>query len=121
MKIVIDMPEELYLNIINTWGKIHPQITEILKNGTPLPKDNRWIPYSERFPDEVGAYVVTVRDKKIPEITGTKIDRWCLDDDKYRWIKYENPYGDNEYEIVAWMPLPKPYKAESEEENEDSD
>ena len=35
MKIVIDIPEELYLNVINTWGKIHPQITEILKNGTP--------------------------------------------------------------------------------------
>ena len=71
---------------------------------------NRWIPCSERFPDEVGAYIVTVRDKKIPEITGTRIDIWCLDYDKYRWNKYENPYGDNEYEIVAWMPLPEPYK-----------
>lgn len=79
--------------------------------------EGRWIPVSERFPDEVGAYIVTVRDRKIPEIIGTKIDRWCLDGDKYRWIKYENPYVDNEYEIVAWMPLPEPYKEEEDADN----
>ena len=39
MKLVIDIPEDLYNNIITTWGEIHPKITEILKNAIPLEKE----------------------------------------------------------------------------------
>ncbi len=38
MKLVIDIPKELYTNILATWKDIHPQMHSILKNGTPLPK-----------------------------------------------------------------------------------
>lgn len=38
MEIVINISEELYDNIINTWEKIHPKMHNALKNGTVLPK-----------------------------------------------------------------------------------
>ena len=37
MEIVIKIPDSLYANIINTWEKIHPQMWDAIKNGTPLP------------------------------------------------------------------------------------
>ena len=57
-----------------------------------------WIPVSERLPSEKGWYLITVQD----------INRF-VDVDYY--------YGNSEWdevlskqEIIAWMPLPKPYK-----------
>ena len=38
MKLVIDIQDSLYENIMICWENIHPKVWEILKNGTPLPK-----------------------------------------------------------------------------------
>ena len=61
-----------------------------------------WIPVSERLPSEKGWYLITVQD----------INRF-VDVDYY--------YGNSEWdevlskqEIIAWMPLPKPYREDSE-------
>ena len=59
----------------------------------------RWIPVSERLPEDFGTYLV------------------CTDGGYITTILYE-PHGlgwfisDN---IIAWQELPQPYKAESEE------
>lgn len=65
----------------------------------------RWIPVSERLPDEDDVYLVTmnVLGRHIRDINRFRIDE--------RW----ESYGNNEdNEVIAWMPLPEPYKAESE-------
>ena len=38
MKIVIDIPDSLYENILICWENIHPKVWKILKDGTVLPK-----------------------------------------------------------------------------------
>ena len=61
-----------------------------------LPSAQRWIPCSERLPDQNGKYLVVGRQKAIN----------ILKFDGGRW------YG--KWGVVAWMPLPEPYKGESE-------
>ena len=72
-----------------------------------LSAEAEWIPCSERLPKENGEYIVS------------------LEDSVYPWAKFFNgkwfmlsinaiarEFG--EYEVIAWMPLPKPYREERE-------
>lgn len=67
--------------------------------------EREWIPCSERLPKENGEYIVS------------------LEDSVYPWARFFNgkwfmlpinaiarEFG--EYEVIAWMPLPEPYKGE---------
>lgn len=65
----------------------------------------RWIPVSERLPEESSNYCLCC-DKNGYMAIGfiSKYSKeWVFDDDE-AYMK-----------VVAWMPLPEPYKAESEE------
>ena len=62
--------------------------------------EQRWIPVSERLPEEEGVYLVTT--------TGMNND---IIDIAY----YTEGIWHKASRINAWLPLPKPYKAESEE------
>ena len=60
----------------------------------------KWIPVSERLPEKNGYYLWCARGGEIQK--------------DYYWNghwKIAEEYG---YEVIAWMPLPTPYKAESE-------
>jgi len=59
-----------------------------------LPSAQQWIPCSERLPDQNGKYLVVGRQKAIN----------ILKFDGGRW------YG--KWGVVAWMPLPSPYREE---------
>ena len=59
-----------------------------------LPAAQQWIPCSERLPDQNGKYLVVGRQKAIN----------ILKFDGGRW------YG--KWGVVAWMPLPSPYREE---------
>lgn len=68
-------------------------------------KDNnvgKWIPVSERLPEEMGNYMVTMNYGKYGNIIGQRYY-----------------YGLGEWSddcVIAWMPLPEPYKLENEVE-----
>ena len=61
--------------------------------------DSKWIPCSERLPEEEGTYFLTVE-------TTSGI----------RWVKSGMLYSDEGFvlhgKVLAWMPLPEPYKEE---------
>lgn len=63
----------------------------------------QWIPCSERLPEEGGEYLVTAEDYT------TEVIVLSYDADASDW----SDYFDNMYdEVIAWMPLPEPYKGE---------
>lgn len=64
-----------------------------------LEQEPKWIPVSERLPEEDGEYLVTT-------ING--------DVDIYVF----HTWGAKSPKVIAWMPLPEPYKAESEVSND---
>jgi hypothetical protein len=82
-----------------------------------LLEQTEWIPVSERLPKSSGVYIVS---------------RWFSDGEERAILVDANYYDGNGYwyndnrinwgrdlvtnRIVAWMPLPEPYKAESEEQ-----
>ena len=79
-----------------------------------------WIPVTERLPEEKDAgilkklgtskrseYVLATVEVKCERMTVTA----CTYDGKWDWnMKYAFP----DYKIVAWMPLPEPYKGVTE-------
>ena len=80
-----------------------------------------WIPCSERLPSENGRYLVTYPlfvggNKWVnvlwygkPSMPNIKVKGKC-------WYRSDDEYGDVVYDdILAWMPLPKPYKGGDDE------
>ena len=58
--------------------------------------EQRWIPCSERLPEEIGFYLTTTKDKAV------YCDFWN-----------EDNFNRTEM-VIAWMPLPQPYKGKEE-------
>ena len=66
---------------------------------------NRWIPVSERLPETDGYYLVT------KDISAVSKDIFEVDRIEYRkeCDEYNNGFRSS-FPIIAWKPLPKPYK-----------
>lgn len=67
--------------------------------------EQRWIPWdSERLPDNSGTYIVTAYDGAKERVTFAmyqkRLKRWELTGARAYW------------RVLAWMPLPEPYRAE---------
>jgi len=72
-------------------------------NGVPSAQpEQRWIPCSERLPKESGTYTVTAYNGATNRVTYAKyqkrLKRWELTGARAYW------------RVLAWMPLPEPYK-----------
>ena len=73
---------------------------------TPQPKVDRWIPVSERLPEKNVEVLATTEWGAV-----TISEMYSAND----WFIYEGTTNAETDEIVAWMPLPQPYKGESED------
>lgn len=67
----------------------------------------KWIPCSERLPDEFGEYLVTKK------AIGWNCEEYNSNDIAY----FDNEGFHKADKVLAWMPLPKPYGGESDETN----
>ena len=79
------------------------EMRDLVEFLTGLPK---WIPVSERLPEDSGNYLIAIADSNYTNGQYFKIS-WFYPSDK-GW-SYRNAA------VIAWMPLPKPYKTESED------
>lgn len=75
-------------------------IPETLRELQLAQSEQRWIPVSERLPEEDGKYMVTIHGYGWNGETFTSVSvAECIGK---RWV------GNNG--VIAWMPLPEPYK-----------
>ena len=110
----------------------HRQLAEWLRELKQLREQTRWVSVSERLPEELEPVNITwVNHEPEPYYHDIKDKNFVATGIHYRdqWYWYSTTcadylgeYGSNEIdlvddaiEIIAWMPLPESYKAESEE------
>jgi len=72
----------------------------------------RWIPCSERLPEEDGQYLITVKYVHVDGYDDIYAEHGEWMDGK--WDMFCFGHCGQVETILAWMPLPEPYKAESE-------
>ena len=80
-------------------------------------EQTRWIPCAERLPEDGDTYLVTIEYNG--EVIGVDAASYSPVDgyiDKH-WETFNDWKEDDDscYHVTAWMPLPEPYKAESED------
>ena len=79
-----------------------------------------WIPCQERLPEEhIGFYLVTVQKRRITTLNVIGCEDTVYDIDIARW-DYDRRAPQRGYhwckadKVIAWMPLPEPYREEGE-------
>lgn len=81
-------------------------IWECLDVVAKVPPVNQWTLCSEILPNKDGNYIVTLSYTKGFKFSFVDIDNFSVYE--HRWDVYGN-------DVIAWMPIPEPYKTESEE------
>ena len=80
---------------------------EAIRKLPPAQPEQQWIPWSSgKLPEESGTYTVTAYDGVTKRVTYAKyqkrLKRWELTGARAYW------------RVLAWMPLPEPYKGVTE-------
>lgn len=92
--------------------KEHRQLADWLEELKSLREKSKWIPVSERLPDKYMKCFVTV-NKKYPPHGFTDVfvmeDTYFECEGEFNW---QSKFEGMDWNIVAWMPLPEPYKGE---------
>ena len=132
MKLLIDIPEHIYEHAKESSEDSRDEFDAMraIANGTQQESrseiPNKWIPVSERLPEKRGDYLVTQKatftDYVYISVVGYALNLYDVDEydfaDKKRsgWYEYDSEWGYRELDdVIAWMPLVEPYKAESED------
>ncbi len=77
-----------------------------------LKASQRWVPVTERLPEEDLPVLVAVKQKD-------RLPTW-VEDQTYSYVTGIDAYDNGEWyshkkKVVAWMPLPEPYKGGEQE------
>ena len=92
-------------------GKRVMKHLELMPSAQP---EQRWITCSERLPEEDGQYLITVKYKHVND---SYEDVYAEHGEWYdgRWDMFCFGHCGEVEDIIAWMPLPEPYKGEEYE------
>lgn len=121
----IDMPKQNEILQIRIYGdgkvsRVYDikcqQIGTAIETTNEAPTAIEWIPVSERLPKEDGRYLCQNSYGLMQVMRWAnnleEVDDFDFCDKKYGgWYEYDSEWGYCERkEVVAWRPLPKPYK-----------
>lgn len=71
-----------------------------------------WIPVTDELPKKKGLYMVSIDPRYLPPNDVSLVDIWGWDGKNWLVDNFVDGYDvvdQNEYPIVAWMQMPKPY------------
>lgn len=111
-----ELTNEIYIVTNKEKYRVTEQAIKAVKAIKALEQEARWIPVSERLPEERDWYLAVFKEKDTGYQLIPRVSEY-IDENKWRIID-EEAFVKNYMDIlkcVAWMPLPAPYKAESEE------
>lgn len=125
MKLIIDIDEAIYKEIkeevkakANTSSHI-PFLHEVISVGKPLNKrlTGKWIPVSERLPEDETEVLIQFQYGQSMAVGYHIFDHIIYpsgfeDENKTGWYDSEDNFICGSDEVIAWMPLPEPYKEE---------
>lgn len=95
-------------DISNRWGKDGEEVEKMAIKA--LEQEPEWIPVSERLPEDKTYVLTTI---KVPNRIAHARSGWY--ESGFFHIDNGDTWKATDREVKAWMPLPEPYKAESEE------
>ena len=85
----------------------------------------KWIPVSERLPDEYGEYLITwtTSQSKRPFIGISEGEVTSEYDHehyrfKFEWLLEDYIKNYHDVKVIAWMPLPEPYEPQEKSDEE---
>ena len=91
------------------------KFSEMAQSINDIPSAQHWIPCSERLPEDRELVLICADDGE-ESLAYRELEEWT--DDCYRWFSDCCSLGMDiswsEEAIVAWMPLPEPYKEDVE-------
>ncbi len=100
-KILEEIIDELKEEGIITDNERGNRAVEIIRSHMDEAKHDDWIPYTEQnIPKKEGIYLVTCDNKEYP------VKRMRFKENLWYWY-----YGIYDGRILAWKPLPEPYRA----------
>ena len=79
----------------------HEQRAAWLEELAERREKDRWIPVSERLPEESDFYLVTIADKYLTYVN------------TLFFMKSTPDMWEHDKRVIAWRPLPKPYESEA--------
>jgi len=101
---------ERYTGIDEAPYEYAESILRELPSVRPTRKKERWIPVSERLPEDGELVLFSTNTDRVYE------GRFFVDNTDFQWYAFRDEAFAYNNVVTAWLPLPKPYKAESEDE-----
>jgi len=89
-------------------------IDSYIEDFKELPSVNQWIPCFEKLPDENEMVLISAKYIGHLSQNAPYVEEGFFTHDGW-YSAYGDDYSELLAKVVAWMPLPKPYKGESDE------
>ena len=85
------------------------QVETLFALPSVTPQPTRWIPCSERMPEDEQEILFSTKTGRVHS------GKYHDDDSANQWYSHRDKCRAWNNVVTAWMPLPQPYKAESED------